>query len=79
MKTLISPAIHILVFKTDIRFDKDLPDVHEVMSAFMDIFNWNVDRHDADNILRIEASTDISEKVILAMNEAGFICCELED
>jgi hypothetical protein len=79
MKTLVLPAIHILVFKTDIRFDKDMPEVEQVMASLPDIQKWNVDHHDVDNILRIEASNLISEEIISAMQHAGFICIELED
>ncbi len=79
MKTLVSANTRILVFKTDIRYEKDLDAVEKALTFLPGILSWNVDRHDAENILRIESPTSTPADIIAAMNQGGFICIELED
>jgi hypothetical protein len=79
VRTQLPTAISILVFKTNIRYDIDRPHVQSVLSTLQGIERWNVDRHDADNILRIEASSNIAKEVIATLNHAGYACIELED
>ena len=79
MSTTISPALFILVFKTSIRFDIDMPHIKMVLSTISGIARWNFDRHDADNILRIESAANVSREVIAALNHNGYYCAELED
>jgi hypothetical protein len=77
--TQLSTAICILVFKTNIRYEIDMPHIQSVLSTLYEIERWNVDKHDADNILRIEARAPIAQDVITALNHAGYACTELED
>ena len=79
MSTITSPTLFILVFKTNIRFDIDMPHLKMVLSTISGIERWNFDRHDADNILRIESPADVSRDIITALNHNGYYCAELED
>jgi hypothetical protein len=79
VRAQLPTALSILVFKTNIRYDIDMPHIQSVLSILEGIERWNVDRHDADNILRIEASSNVAKEVIAALNHAGYACIELED
>jgi hypothetical protein len=69
----------ILVFKTDIRDRRRVTEVEQHIENIEGILKWNVDLHDKDNILRIEAET-ISPRIIEQhLQQAGYYCEELED
>lgn len=69
----------VLVFKSNLVADEDLDTVKSLMDDHPDIIRWNVDRHDKDNVLRIETSSlqarDIKDLIV----DAGFFCEELPD
>lgn len=72
--------MHILVFKTNL---EDIGLVHHagrLLNPMTGIHRWNVDLHDKDNILRIEADLIVSPRQVeqLLQNE-GFTCEELAD
>ncbi|MEP7141978.1 MAG: hypothetical protein ABI707_03855 [Ferruginibacter sp.] len=69
----------ILVFKTNIRFKKDLKIVMPFLAAHKRIIKWNVDRQDTDKVLRIESASGDPLEIIKAVNEAGYHCEELPD
>ncbi len=71
--------MEILVFKTDIRDRRRIIEVEPHIENIEGIIKWNVDLHDRDNILRVEADT-ISPRVIeRQLQQAGYYCEELED
>ncbi|HEY3404491.1 MAG TPA: hypothetical protein VGK59_13975 [Ohtaekwangia sp.] len=72
-------ANDVLVFKTDIRDEKDLGRVATQLNRQRNILRWNVDQTDIDNILRIESYAFRPEDVIALISEAGFRCEELPD
>ncbi|MEO6731594.1 MAG: hypothetical protein ABIN01_10290 [Ferruginibacter sp.] len=74
MKTLT-----ILVFKTNIRFKKDLKIIGPFLSDYEPVIKWNVDRKDADKILRIETTSGDPLEIIKTINKAGYHCEELPD
>jgi len=71
--------LHVLIFKTDIRNKKDLKAIEPVFNTDQSIIKWNVDKHDIDNILRIESMINNPAQIITAINQAGYYCEELND
>jgi hypothetical protein len=67
----------ILVFKTNIRYKKDLQKIAPVLNGVPGIRRWNVDRQDIDKVLRIEALTADTGIFIKTLNREGFTCEEL--
>jgi len=69
--------MEILVFKTNIRYKKNIPAVMPLLNNLKGLVRWNLDFHDADKILRVEAS-DLSSRVVEnKLQEAGYYCEEL--
>jgi copper chaperone len=71
--------IEILVFKTNIRFKKDLKKVGLVLGKDTRVKDWHVDREDCDRVLRIEAQNLCVAEIIRMVALAGFCCEELLD
>ncbi|MGC4038934.1 MAG: hypothetical protein QM764_23450 [Chitinophagaceae bacterium] len=69
----------ILIFKTNIRFKKDLKKVEPVLNSIDTITKWNIDQKDIDKILRIESITDEQDEIIKSLQQEGYFCEELED
>ncbi len=72
-------TVAILVFKTSIRYDQDVKQVEAALKGLEGIRRWNVDRHDIDNVLRIETTNPDTARVISLVQQAGFFCEELPD
>ena len=71
--------MHILVFKTNIRYKKHIDAIGSHIIQQPGIIKWNVDLKDADKILRIEA-TNLHPGIIEALvKSAGYNCEELTD
>jgi hypothetical protein len=71
--------MNILIFKTNIRLKKDVGVIKPLLSADESIVQWNVDRDDADKILRIVSTSNDPADIIKTINEAGYHCEELPD
>ncbi len=68
----------ILVFKTNLRYRKNINHIGTHLDNLQGIIRWNVDLHDKDRVLRIEAK-DLSPRVIEnTLSHAGYSCEELE-
>ncbi|HTD94277.1 MAG TPA: hypothetical protein VK644_10710 [Chitinophagaceae bacterium] len=67
----------ILVFKTNIRYKKDLQKITPALNMVPGIRRWNIDRQDVDKVLRIEAVTADTGELIKTLNREGFTCEEL--
>ena len=68
----------ILVFKTNLRYRKHIHQISSHLDSLQGIIRWNVDMHDKDRILRIEAQ-NLSPRVIEnTLSHAGYSCEELE-
>jgi hypothetical protein len=68
----------IYVFKTSVFTRNDI----ELLKTNLEELpqtKWNFDLDDCDNILRIDALTEISELVINLFHDKGFDCEELTD
>ncbi len=69
----------IMVFKTNLRYKKDVRRVAPLMEQNERIVEWNVDRDDADHVLRIASSELEATEIIGLLTEAGYFCQELPD
>ena len=72
-------TVFILIFKTNIRFKKDIKIVASYLKQLVDIISWNIDREDIDNVLRIEANNNCVKKIITTITQAGYFCEELNN
>lgn len=71
-------SIEILVFKTNIYQEEQLIKVGRILDK-KGILRWNVDHHDIDKVLRIEAMDIDPEKIIHWLQMEGLECEELPD
>ena len=69
---------NILVFKTNIRYKKQIKEVRRHIDAETQIIKWNVDLHDIDKILRVESLNLHPAFVENLVQKAGYYCEELE-
>jgi hypothetical protein len=69
--------MNILIFKTNIRYKKDLRQVYPVLNSLSAIAAWHIDREDIDKVLRVEAKGDHTQTIISQVQRAGFRCEEL--
>lgn len=71
--------MEILVFKTNIRYKKQVHAVTAHLENIAGIQRWNVDLLDKDKVLRIEAR-DLSPRTVEhTLLHAGYFCEELPD
>ena len=73
----LSPEPDILIFKTNIRYKKDLKHIETALRVHQNIFRWNVDREDSDKVLRIESIDLTTKQIISIINQSGYTCEEL--
>ena len=66
----------ILVFKTNI-FSQLEMHVKAILDSFSEILAIDFDFEDADNILRIEATADVTSDIQSVLKSKGFYCEEL--
>lgn len=76
---IAEPITEVLVFRTNIRFKKDLRQVGPFLDKEPGIQRWNVDREDSDKVLRIEARDLLPQDIIHLITRAGFFCEELPE
>ncbi|MEJ7737919.1 MAG: hypothetical protein WKF97_10870 [Chitinophagaceae bacterium] len=69
----------ILVFKTNIRYKKNLNTLIPRLNNTKGIIRWNLDFDDKDKILRIEASDLHPKSIETVLKNAGYFCEELKD
>jgi hypothetical protein len=69
----------ILVFKTNIRYKKDVNKVSPLLESDSRVMDWNVDQMDIDNVLRIASDELHPTEVITMIQTAGYFCEELPD
>lgn len=69
--------MHILVFKTNIRYKKHIDAISSHMLKQPGIIKWNVDLKDADKILRIETTDLHPGKIETLVRNAGYHCEDL--
>lgn len=69
---------HILIFKTNIQSPEDKLRIKKVLDQTAFVNEWSVDCEDIDCVLRIVSYELSAEQIINLINEAGFLCQELD-
>ncbi len=70
--------MEVLVFSTSVNEPRQVSKVTALLTKVPTIAQWNFDLEDCDNILRV-VSHDVSPRYIESLlNNAGFLCAELE-
>jgi hypothetical protein len=71
--------MEIYVFKTNVRYKKNIHEIAPHLDMIAEIKRWNIDLHDKDKILRIEAFYLSPRAVEKTLQHAGYSCKELVD
>ena len=71
--------MEILVFKTNIRYKKNVSSIMPHMQSVSGIMEWNVDLKDRDKILRVRSSNVIPASIEELVQGAVYYCQELQD
>ena len=72
--------MELLLFRTDIKSKKKVKSVKPIFKNHADILKWSIDLEDIDNVLRIEATANLTEKeVINLIRQHGFYIKTLTD
>ena len=57
----------LLILKTDLDSDQGIDLIRPILNLHPLIIDWNVDREDVDNVLRIESLKSITELDVIAL------------
>ncbi|WP_159090630.1 hypothetical protein [Aquimarina aquimarini] len=68
--------MELLIFQTDIKTKKKVKSLKPVLSNHSDIIDWSIDLEDIDNVLRIEATANLSEKEVIDLLQVEGFCIE---
>lgn len=71
--------IMIWIFRTNLRFKKDVQKVGLLLDQLPAVKRWNVALDDCDRILRVESDDLHARDIIHLMQETGYFCEELPD
>ena len=71
-------VFNILVFKTNLTDAKRISDVESSLDIHPEIYQWNVDLNDCDNVLRIVSKNIAAQEVENILLHAGYYCEELQ-
>jgi copper chaperone CopZ len=71
--------MEILVFKTNIRYKKNITSIKPHLQSITGIMEWNVDLKDSDKILRVKTLNVVPASIENVVQGAGFYCEELQD
>lgn len=72
--------MQVLVFKTNLENPGQILHAGQLLHPIRGIHRWNVDAHDIDNVLRIEADLTLSPRIIeTTLQKGGLLCEELTD
>ena len=71
-------CMQILVFKTNLTDAKRISDVESSLDIHPEIYQWNVDLNDCDNVLRIVSKNIAAQEVESILLHAGYYCEELQ-
>ena len=69
----------VLVFKTNIRYKKQVKAIQSHLHNLEGLYRWKVDLHDRDKILRIETKDLLPADIENVIGKAGYFCEELLD
>jgi hypothetical protein len=65
------------VFKTSVKYKKEIKKVAHYLDELKLIISWNFDLEDCDHILRIETEFLKATDIIYQLSKAGVTCEEL--
>lgn len=68
----------VLVFKTNLKEQKDIHAVKDVLDAHRHITRWSIDTGDEDCVLRLETTANCTNDIIQLIEQNGYKCAELE-
>lgn len=68
----------ILVFRTNLRYKKNISEAVRHIEKIPGIQRWNVDLKDCDKVLRIESTNLAPHVVEKTLTDIGYFCKELE-
>jgi hypothetical protein len=68
----------VLVFKTNIKYKKDITKISTVLTTDS-ISNWNIDRADIDCVLRVVTDSLSTNDIIKIITNEGYDCSELNN
>ena len=72
--------MELLIFRTDIKTKKKVKSIKPIFNSHTDILKWSIDLEDIDNVLRIEATKNLSEEDIMGLVKVeGFYIKTLMD
>ena len=66
----------VYVFKTSVKYKKQIKELVVEIEQIQGIKEWSFDLNDCENILRIVATSDISQKVCQILNSLDYNCQE---
>ena len=67
----------IYIFRTSIKFKKQIIEITPKINAIKNIIKWNFDLEDCDKILRIEAKNLDKKEIINILKTKNYHCEEL--
>jgi len=70
--------MQIHVFITNLSDSKRISDAGASLDVHPHIFEWNVDMHDVDNVLRVVSSNIEAKEIQELVLNAGYYCEELQ-
>lgn len=74
---LFKNVIMVYIFKTSVKYKKQIKEISTEIELIKGIKEWNFDLEDCDNILRIEANSNISKKICKKLISLNYTCKEL--
>lgn len=70
--------MEVLVFKTNLHDKNQITEVTPHINNLNGITRWNVDLDDIDKVLRIESENLCARTVETTLQQAGYLCEELQ-
>lgn len=70
----------LFILRTNIKTKKSLKTIKPFLNNHPNIIEWTIDTEDIDNVLKVEATSKLSEHdIINEIKQQGFYCDALED
>lgn len=59
--------MELLIFRTDIKSVDKVRHIQSILDDYPGVISWSVDLEDIDNVLRIEATDELSETEVMVL------------
>ena len=59
--------MELLIFRTDIKSADRVRHIQTILDDYPGVISWSVDLEDIDNVLRIEATAELSEMEVMVL------------